>query len=301
MGKSAKLIKNQFRSKNDIEVFEDQDLKRFSTMRLKSRGDLIIIKSEERLGELLKFLYSSNTKYLILGMGANQLLKESIDRPIIKLELPLDSRYFENVRDLYELPASITLSKLSSHAIQFGLVGWEVFTGIPATLGGAIFMNAGTNLGEICHLIDSVTYFKKDGKKIVKKTSAEDFSYRENLFLKEGDIITSARLKNLGRAEEISMKIKSYLKQRNDSQPLSEFTCGCIFKNNSKACRAGHYLDILGLKGFSSENFRISPKHGNFIENVNKGAYTEVDAFMNFIQKEMSLQYGVEFEFEVKR
>ena len=300
MGTTIELIHDYFKNDPEIEIFRDFDLKKYSTMRLSSRGNLISVKSSASLGELIRFCAKNKLKYLILGMGANTLLKEIIDIPILKLDFPLDEDYLSQTQELYHLPASITLAKLSSHAVKFGMIGWEVFTGIPATLGGAVFMNAGTNLGEIGNLIESVKYFDRKGKLIERKVSPKDFVYRKNVFLKEGDVIFEVTLKNLGQKKEISDQIKNYLKKRNESQPLSEFTCGCTFKNSQEACRAGHYLDIIGMKGFSSENFKISHKHGNFIVHFGEGSYSEVIGFMNFIQQELKLQYGVEFEFEVE-
>ena len=300
MGRKIELISDYFKNDQSIKVFKNYDLKKYSTMRLASRGDLILVRSKDALKNLLAFMFLNKISYSVLGLGANQLLNEEIENPIIKIDFDFDFSYLEKEQVEYHLPASITLSKLSSHAIKFGLIGWEVFTGIPATLGGAIFMNAGTELGEIGNLVSSVTFINKKGEEVTKRVSSKDFSYRQNLFLADGDIVCFATLKNLGKDKKISELINNYLKKRNSSQPLSEFTAGCTFKNNTKGCRAGHYLDIMGLKGFSSKNFRVSHKHANFIENFGDGTYSEVVDFMDFIQSELKLQYGVEFEFEVK-
>ena len=168
MGKSADLIKEYFSTNQDIEIKLNFNLKKYSTMRLKSQGDLFIVKKSDSLGKLTKFCFENKIQYLVLGMGANQLLKEKVELPIIKLDFELDENYLDELQKSYSLPASINLAKLSSHAIKFGMIGWEVFTGIPATLGGAVFMNAGTNLGEIGELVESVKYFTREGKKIEK-------------------------------------------------------------------------------------------------------------------------------------
>lgn len=301
MGQAIELISKKFQGHADLEILPDQDLKKLSTMRLESRGDLVLIKSEKALQEFLCFTHQEKIDLRILGWGANQLLEEQVPSVVAKLEIPFDQSYLDSTHDIYELPASVTLSKLSSHAVKFGMIGWEVFTGIPATLGGAVYMNAGTNLGEISSLIDSIVYYTAKGERIEKKCSEKDFSYRTNNFLNPGDFIYSVKMKNLGQKKEISDQIKDYLAKRNKSQPLSEFTCGCTFKNSGETCRAGHYLDIIGMKGFSSKNFRVSHKHANFIENFGEGTYTEVSQLMEFLQQELKLQYGVQFEFEVKR
>jgi UDP-N-acetylmuramate dehydrogenase len=92
---------------------------------------------------------------------------------------------------------------------------------------------------------------------------------------------------------------------RNRTQPLKEWTCGCIFKNNQNllsgvTCRAGLFIDIMGLKGFTYKNLRISPKHANFMENSGESSYEDVLMMINVLQKELKLQTGVTFETEVE-
>ncbi|WP_127715352.1 UDP-N-acetylmuramate dehydrogenase [Halobacteriovorax sp. HLS] len=286
----------------DIELEEAKDLTKYSTMRLKAQGDLITVRSIEALKETLPTLTSKGISYRVLGLGANQLLPELSVIPFIKLALPFKSSYLDEVREIYELPASVTLSKLSSHAIKNGLSGWESFTGIPATLGGAVFMNAGTNLGEIGTLIREVRIINKLGELRVEVINETSFSYRKNHFLKEGDVVVSVSMGHLGVDPAITDKIKNYLDLRNRTQPLKEWTCGCIFENSKleRTCLAGKFIDILGLKGLSHNGLRISPKHANFMENVDNAGREDVVALIKIIKDELRLQYGVEFETEVK-
>ena len=274
-----------------------------STMRLTSKGDLITVRSKEALIHVQKILSAQKVKPVILGMGANQLLAIKSKNPYLKLELPFDKSYLEEVHEEYELPASVTLSILSSHAVKFGLKGWEGLTGIPATVGGAVFMNAGTNLGEIAPLVRKVWVISRSGEEKEIEITKESFSYRKNHFLNEGDIIYKVLLVHLGQDPEISNTIKEYLSLRNKTQPLKEFTCGCVFKNNIKGariCRAGQFIDILGLKGLTHRNLRISPKHANFIENMGGASKIGMVELIEIIKNELYLQYGVRFETEVQ-
>ncbi|OUR93005.1 hypothetical protein A9Q84_21110 [Halobacteriovorax marinus] len=286
----------------DIRLELKKDLTKFTTMRLKATGDLITVTSVEGLKLCLKSLFENNLNYRILGMGANQLIPSTSDIPYLKLAIPFDKSYLSEVRDTYVLPASVTLSILSSHAVKFGLTGWEAFTGIPATLGGAVFMNAGTNLGEIGKLITKVYLIDKLGNEKIIEIGKDSFSYRSNNFLADGDFIYQVEMRHLGINNEISEVIKKYLDLRNRTQPLKEWTCGCVFKNNKgkRTCLAGKFIDILGLKGLTSNGMRISPKHANFMENVDSAAHEDVVALIKIIKDELHLQYGVEFETEVK-
>jgi UDP-N-acetylmuramate dehydrogenase len=293
---------------NGIKVELDKDLSRYSTMRLNAVGDLITIRDIKSAVEVIQALKKENLDYLILGMGANTLLKEKIEIPYLHLDLDFDNNYLNKEKESYSLPASVKLSLLTSHAIKFNLVGWEVFTGIPATIGGAIFMNAGTKLGEFKKIIEEVTYINQEGKIITRKISEDDLSYRKNNFLKDGEIIVQATIKNLGRDSSISKIIKDYLKLRKETQPLNKLTCGCIFKNKivnnsdqtTTVYRAGHYIDITGLKGFQYNKLRISPVHANFIENLGGATYSDMVEFIKIIQQKLVNKHGIFFETEVR-
>lgn len=284
-------------------IEHDKDLTKYSTMRLISSGDLITVNEVSALKLLLPFLVKENYEYRLIGLGANQLLPRKSNLIYICLRLPFNKAELGLVKETYKFPASITLAALSSHAVKNGLSGWEVFTGIPATLGGAIFMNAGTNLGEIGPVVKEVRIIKKDGNEKTVIINSDSFGYRKNNFLEAGDVIIEAVLTHKGQSTEITEKIKNYLALRNRTQPLKESTCGCIFKNNHKeeqVCRAGMFIDILGLKGFTNKNMQISPKHANFMVNLGGADFGDVCETISFIKKELRLQYGVDFETEVK-
>ena len=289
----------------DVQIEIDKDLKKYSTMRLDARGDLITVKSVDGLKAALKALTKNNIEYRALGWGANVLLPAKADLPYIQLDFEFDRSVFESPKDEYILPGSGSLATLTSHANKFGLKGWEVFTGIPASLGGAIFMNAGTNLGEIGSIIKEVKLITKNGEEKSVIIDKNSFSYRHNHFVDSGDIIYEARLIHFGLDEAISKKIREYLDMRNRTQPLKEWTCGCIFKNHHDrlrdvTCRAGLFIDIMGLKGLTIKNLKISPKHANFMENSGESSYEDVMQMITVLQKELKLQFGVSFETEVE-
>lgn len=289
----------------DILVEVDKDLKKFSTMRLDARGDLVTVKSVEGLKYALSQLTKNKMKYRPLGWGANMLLPAKAQLPYIQLDFDFDRSLFDEPRNEYILPASVSLATLTSHANKFGLKGWEVFTGIPASLGGAIFMNAGTNLGEIGSLIKEVKIITKNGEEKSVIIDKNSFSYRHNHFVESGDVIYEARLVHFGIDPAISKKIKDYLDMRTRTQPLKEWTCGCIFQNHHDVsrdvtCRAGLFIDIMGLKGLTIKNLQISPKHANFMENRGESSYEDVLQMIDVLKKELKLQFGVSFETEVE-
>jgi UDP-N-acetylmuramate dehydrogenase len=294
-----------FKNIEGVEIELDKDLKKYSTMRLDATGNLITVKTLDALKKITKRLTDNNISYRTLGWGANLLLPIHSKDPYLQLDFAFEKNILDNAQTEYLLPASVSLATLTSHANKFGLKGWEVFTGIPASLGGAIFMNAGTNLGEISTIVKEVYLVTKNGEEKLIKIDKHSFNYRKNNFVDHGDVIYQARLIHLGIDEAISKKIREYLEMRTRTQPLKEWTCGCIFKNfhdldRGVTCRAGLFIDIMGMKGFSIKNLQISPKHANFMENRGVSTDEDVKRMIGLLQKEIKLQTGVSFEPEVE-
>lgn len=286
--------------KIDDVVFKfDVDLEKYTTIKLAGIGSIAIASSETGLKKLILALSSLAQKYRLIGWGANQVLLNTKDTLFIKLNFPFSKDIFTIKKTEFELPASTPLNQLTSIATKFGFKGWEVFTGIPASLGGAICMNAGTSLGEIGDLIKSVRIMGGDGKIKNYLCDESSFCYRRNNFLEAGDIIVSAIVQHKGLDDSLREKIENYLDYRKKSQPLTTKNCGSVFKNNP-CFPAGKTIDLLGLKGFGLENLIVSFKHGNFIENLNKASASEFDKMVQLLNREMENYSGQRFELEVK-
>ena len=284
----------------DCDFTPDKDLTGLTTFKLEARGDYLDVKSVEALKLVLPLLKKYQREYLVLGWGANQILPRTSDKIILHLNLPFDLSYLDVMRDEYVLPASLGINHLTGHAVKFGLKGWEVFTGVPASLGGALYMNAGTNLGEIGSLVKEVTLVTADGVLRKEEIVPGIFSYRHNHFVKDGEVIVGAVMKNIGTDEAIPQKIKDYLEYRKKTQPLTTRNCGCVFKNPMKELQAGRLIDLLGLKGSGIGGLRISLKHANFMENNGAANWDHFRTLVETVNYEMDHFYGIAFELEVK-
>jgi UDP-N-acetylmuramate dehydrogenase len=295
----SKLL--EFKHPN-VNFFNQIDLTNYSTMRLKASGDLFEVTNLDGLIGLVSFLSHNKIKYGILGWGANQPLPFKSELPFIKLDFEFDREVLSSFESSYLLPGSISLAVLTSAACRLKLGGWEVFSGIPASLGGAVAMNAGTGLGEIGQLVQEVHYVDSSGALKLHHVSDSSFSYRKNNFLQEGDIIYQVVLKVSHLQADIDKKISEYLKYRNKTQPMRAATCGCMFKNHNGEiyCRAGETIDILGMKGRTYKNLRISPVHANFLENLGGATLDDVKEFISIIQDEVFKSTGILFEPEIK-
>ena len=164
---------------------ESADLSKYCTMRLQSRGNLVKVFSIEALQEVLSAFSEQKISYQIIGRGSNQLFAPQYSGAYLKLELPFDKSYLDEFRESYTIPASVSLSALTTHAIRFNVEGWQVFTGNPATLGGAIYMNAGTSLGEIGPLVRKVKIVTGEGKIREETVGKKIFWLPEKLFFKK--------------------------------------------------------------------------------------------------------------------
>ncbi len=282
-----------------VEFVLNTGLEKYTTIKLKSVGSIALVSSESALAELIKLLKSKSISFHMVGWGANQVLLHGDKTLYVKLLFPIDKSALDSGDSEFELPASFPLNILTSYAIKYGFLGWEVFTGIPATLGGAICMNAGTALGEIGSYIKAVRILRPSGEIYTYKCNNDSFSYRNNNFLREDEIILSAVIFHKGRNSEIGEKIKAYLQYRKDTQPLTTKNCGSVFKNLDKL-KAGKLIDELGLKGFGKKNVLVSFKHGNFIENVSDGTAEDFDEVSKALILEIERFSGAKFEFEAK-
>ena len=196
----------------DLELLKNTSLKKLTTINVEAWGDLIIIRSENALKKLLVKLKKNNIAFHVIGWGANQILPKSYEGFYLKLNLPFDKKNINWEKSEINLPASVPLSVLTSIASKLEVDGWEVFTGIPATLGGAVFMNAGTALGEIGSLVKEVKLVDSQGVEKWIDIKEGYFLYRKNTFLNPGEIITRVTLKNKGRKKGLRKVITNYLK-----------------------------------------------------------------------------------------
>lgn len=283
----------------DLVWFEQVNLEKYTTIKLGNIGDLVEVKSIDALKELLTKIKEQKFNFRIVGWGANQVLHTTDKTLFIKLDFHFDKSYLQKLQDRYVLPASVGLNQLTATAIKHGLKGWEVFTGIPASLGGAICMNAGTSLGEIGSLIEEVQVLKTNGDIYTHKVGRESFSYRHNKFLKTDEIIIGATIKHLGIDKSIGQTIKEYLQYRKNTQPLGSKNCGSVFKNNPNF-RAGQTIDSLGLKGFGNGEISVSMKHANFIENHAGAKSEDFLELVDCLKEEIERCSGQKFELEVK-
>lgn len=264
--------------------------------------------SEEEIIGLLDYAEAQGLEVFILGNGSNVIADDAgFDGLIIKLgrnmseikaeEDPEDPDYV-----FIDAQAGCLLSKFGNTAASEGCEGAEFSCGIPGSVGGAVFMNAGAYGRDISDIAYEVRFIE-DGQVRTRRVSKEDFGYRTSFFAHNGRIVTNlrARLKK-GDREAVDALINELRDKRNASQPLTVPSCGSTFKR-PEGHFAGKLIQDSGLKGFSLDDSgaEVSPKHAGFVVNNGGTAGSEdIKRLISYIQDKVYADSGVRLECEVR-
>jgi UDP-N-acetylmuramate dehydrogenase len=231
-----------------------------------------------------------------MGNGSNVLISDEGIRGVV-INLESGFGYLKHEEGKIIAGAGAKLARFVDFCIQNNYAGVEMLAGIPATVGGALVMNAGCYGGEISAYIDSVQVIKNEA---VKRMSKEEcgFVYR-NSALKNTVILEGVFQLPYGEKEEVNKIRKELLLKRNASQPVEIPNAGCIFKNP-----AGNYaaklIEASGLKGTSAGGAMVSPKHANFIVNYDKATAQDVIELIKLIRQTVHEKTGIDLDLEVK-
>lgn len=254
--------------------------------------------SEEDIKNAILYAKQKGIPYTVMGNGSNLLVGDKGVRGlVIKIAKGFDG--VEISGETVIAKAGILLSKLANVAADNGLSGLEEVSGIPGTLGGGVYMNAGAYGGELCDVVERVTYLSGGEIKTAGKDEL-DFGYRHSRFSGTEDIILSVELKlKRGDMAEIRSKMEDYKERRCSKQPLSMPSAGSTFKR-PEGYFAGKLIEDSGLKGKSMGGAQVSEKHSGFIVNTGNAKAQDVLDLIKYVQDTVYKNYGVMLETEVK-
>ncbi|TDJ00093.1 MAG: UDP-N-acetylmuramate dehydrogenase [Candidatus Dadabacteria bacterium] len=273
-------------------------MKKYTWLRVGGLADLVVQpnNSSEFL-ELLNLLSSSNVPWVVLGEGSNTIVYDKgISGVVISTKKLKKIEIIDETKVLAESGA--ILGTILNKTIKAGLTGFEFAAGIPGTVGGGIFMNAGANDGEIKDVVDTVWIWLR-GEEIALSRSEIKFEYRKS-HLPQGSVITKAIFKlEQGNSSESVRSVKNYMTKRNLTQPIKMSNTGSIFKNPSQIA-AGQLIEELGLKGFGIGGAKFSDLHANFIVNSGNATARDVLELIETAKREALLQRGIKLETEVR-
>lgn len=265
-------------------VIENADLQNYNTYKIKTSCNYLVFpNSIEKLQELICFLNNVNTPYFILGNGSNVILSDNHFHGVVISLKDLNNISIEG--KLVNVMAGVMMPKLVMETVNHDLKGLEWALGIPGTLGGCIYGNAGAYLSEIMEYVVCCDVMDKNGdiKTIYKDEIEHD--YRTTSFKQKKDsIIVSAVLKLSDGNKEDSLRLIEDRKQRRlNSQPLEYPSAGSVFRNPSKELPAGKLIEDAHLKGLKIGGAEVSNKHANFIINTGNAKAKDIKNLIDII------------------
>ncbi len=255
-------------------------------------------KSTDDIKHALAITAAYDCPLFVMGRGTNLLVTSKGYRGVVlKLADNFAGAAFEG--EYVTAKSGTPLAALVREAIDHGLGGAEFLGGIPGTLGGAVYMNAGAYEGETCDLVEEV-YLVSESEELTVKKSGMGFGYRSSMLSKTPFIVTGVRLKLKPCSTEESLKkLTEFNKRRREKQPLEYPSAGSTFKR-PKGCYAGALIEQAGLKGLMIGGAQVSEKHAGFIINTGGAAPEDILALIEKVRKEVYEYSGVVLEPEVK-
>ena len=298
----------------DGSVCTDEDMARHTTYHIGGPAALFVdCASIPDLALACDVLLEEKVPWVVVGKGSNLLVSdEGYKGAVLSLgngfaacdfgevldrddENPLE----EGERVFVNVGAAYPLSRLVQNAYSYGLGGLEFAIGIPGTLGGAIFMNAGTRNMGIGSLVRTVTLYKPGVGLHILRGFEVEWAYRSSN-LPQDEIIVEATLSLKARDKElISKRMQEKLDSRKESQPLSAHSCGSVFKNPPDQS-AGILIKECGIAGASCGDAQISTQHANFIVNTGSASAQDVLALIHLARDRVKEMYGITLRPEVR-
>lgn len=282
------------------EVLLNEPLARHTTFGIGGNCRVMVIPADENdISGALHFAAGQNMPWTVIGNGSNLLVSDvGFEGMVIKLGKGFE--YINPHENHLVCGAAVRLPKIARYAARMGLSGIEFAAGIPASLGGAIIMNAGTSQGTIGDTVHSVTAISGFGERIVFQKEDLKFEYRSSVLKNKGYIVTEAVLVLSKRdKQDIDRIMRELLLKRKRAQPLKFKNAGSIFKNPVGGF-AGELIEKAGLKGIRYGDAEISSKHANFIVNLGNAKASDVLALIELARSAVKETFGIELQLEIE-
>ncbi len=281
-------------------VLLDEPMSKHTTFKIGGPADCFVIPSTvEEAVKVIKIIHKYNMPFTMIGNGSNLLV---MDKGIRGIVVNLNERFakIEQKENILRVQCGALMADVSKFAGSCSLTGLEFAVGIPGSIGGCIFMNAGAYDGEIKNAVKSVTTVTKDGKLVCYTKEQAQFGYRHSIFQDNGDLILEVELElSFGDKEAIEAKMADLTQRRETKQPLELPSAGSTFKR-PPGYFAGTLIDQTGLKGLTVGGAQISTKHAGFVVNIGGATAQNVLDLIAQVQKRVYEKHGVKLYPEVK-
>jgi len=294
-----KLIKSfvEFLSEENVKI--NEPLNKYTYTKIGGKADFLLFPTSfEQLQEAYQFAISENLPITILGNGSNVLIKDGGIRGVVFNLTRLTNISRSQNKVIAQCGAAII--DTSQFALKHHLTGLEFACGIPGSVGGALYMNAGAYGGEVADVLESAKVLTKTGEIVILSKDQLELGYRTSNVQKSGYIVLEAvfSLKE-GKYEEIKAKMDELTFLRESKQPLEYPSCGSVFKRPPNHF-AGKLIQDSGLQGTKIGGAQVSTKHAGFIVNVENATATDYLNLIKHVQKIVKENYNVDLETEVR-
>ena len=284
-----------------IEKKFSESMSKHTSFRIGGDAEVMLFpKTGEELAEILLICKKISAKTAILGAGTNVLAPdEGVQGVVVCLKDCLDGMARLDETHI-RIHAGVTMTRAAIFAANLGLSGLEFAHGIPGTIGGGVYMNAGAYGGEICQVCESVEVMDLSGNVRSYSTEEMGFSYRHSVLEETGGIVLSATFALTPKpAEEIKATMKELMGKRSASQPLDLPSAGSAFKRPVGGYAAA-LIDQAGLKGFQVGDAAISTKHAGFAVNLGQASAADVKSLLIQVSDIVFDKTGIRLEPEVR-
>ncbi|QGQ95779.1 UDP-N-acetylmuramate dehydrogenase [Paenibacillus psychroresistens] len=281
------------------EIRLNEPLASYTTWKIGGPADVFIIPAtKEKLVTCIQLLNRYNIPWLVIGRGSNLLVGDQGFRGVVlKINESLEHIRFEG--SLVYAGAACSLVKLSRLAAKEGLTGLEFAGGIPGSVGGAVYMNAGSHGSDVSHILKQAEVLLQSGELIIMQKEDLQYAYRHSLLHQVPGIVTEAVFELVeGDRKEIAGAMAAYRDRRVRTQPLQQHSAGSVFRNPAQD-HAARLIEAAGLKGLRIGGAEVSEKHANFIVNIGQATAQDVLTLIDLIQTTIKQQYGIELVPEV--
>lgn len=281
------------------EVREDEPLRRHVSFRIGGPADVLVIpRSLDEARAAAGYLFSERIPFIVLGAGSNVLISDTgIRGVVVKIGKGLDHVAYEG--ETVVAQAGVGLPHLARDAANRGLSGLEFAAGIPASVGGAVVMNAGAHGHAMQEVIQQVRVISPEGERVLEGASL-GYQYRTSVLQTRPAVVVEATLRLLkSDSETVRARTDSWLHHRGETQPIGPPSSGCVFRNPS-ADHAGRLIDLAGGKRLQVGGASVSELHANYILNGGNATAADVVALIDKVSTLVMEKFGVRLEPEIK-
>lgn len=281
-------------------LLQNEPMSKHTTFKIGGPADYLVLPASiSEVAAILDLAKQYSVPVVVLGNGSNVLVLDNGIRGIA-IKFGKDMGYIRHIGTKVTAGAGAMLASVSRYAADQGLSGMEFAVGIPGSIGGAVFMNAGAYEGEMKCVVSTVACVCDDGKIIRFSNEESGFDYRHSVFQDNGCTICEVELSLIeGEQSLIRSKMAEYINRRQTKQPIEMPSAGSTFKR-PPGYFAGTLIDQAGLKGLSVGGAQVSTKHAGFIVNTGGATAKDVLELIKEVQRRVQESYGVKLHPEVK-